>query len=265
LGVTLHESAHGFYPTSGWGWRWIGDPDRGTGPGQPGGWIYQILPYVEQSALQEIGAGLGDEARRAALSELSEQVIAIAKCPTRPAPETGPLDPELKWRNAEALHRQGRTDYVGNGGSVFTGIHDGPQDLATGDDPLFQWTGVDNSTGIFARRNTLRSRDVVDGLTNTYMLGEKHVCRNEYDGFDDPGYDQSAFSGDDWDTIRWTSDLPLRDSNAIFPRRFGGPHASTWHVACCDGSVHAVQYTIDSTLHRQLGNRADHNPTQTPF
>ena len=38
-----HESAQGFYPSSGWGWRWQGDPDRGYGKDQPGGCFYDIL------------------------------------------------------------------------------------------------------------------------------------------------------------------------------------------------------------------------------
>ena len=34
-----HEQAHGHYPTGGWGFYWIGDPDRGFAEDQPGGWI----------------------------------------------------------------------------------------------------------------------------------------------------------------------------------------------------------------------------------
>ena len=32
LAAANHESAHGHYPTGGWGWGWIGDPDRGFDP-----------------------------------------------------------------------------------------------------------------------------------------------------------------------------------------------------------------------------------------
>jgi len=42
-------------PGGGWGATWVGDPDRGAGLRQPGGWIYQQLPYIEQSALHQLG------------------------------------------------------------------------------------------------------------------------------------------------------------------------------------------------------------------
>ena len=30
------------------GYRWLGHPDRGFDQSQPGGWIYNVLPFVEQ-------------------------------------------------------------------------------------------------------------------------------------------------------------------------------------------------------------------------
>ena len=44
--VQQHESAQGFLPTGGWGNSWVGDADRGFTKKQPGGSIYNILPYV---------------------------------------------------------------------------------------------------------------------------------------------------------------------------------------------------------------------------
>jgi len=35
-----HESANHCLPTGGWGLLWIGDPDRGFGNKQPGGWAF---------------------------------------------------------------------------------------------------------------------------------------------------------------------------------------------------------------------------------
>ena len=56
LGMLNHESAHQFFPSGGWGWYWVGDPDRGTGAEQPGGWVYALLPYIEEGPLYDDGA-----------------------------------------------------------------------------------------------------------------------------------------------------------------------------------------------------------------
>ena len=45
-----------FFPTGGWGWFWVGDPDRGFNKEQPGGWIYNILPYIEEGRLHDQGS-----------------------------------------------------------------------------------------------------------------------------------------------------------------------------------------------------------------
>ena len=51
LGCLNHESAHSFMPSGGWGWSWVGDPDRGAGKEQPGGWGYAVLPFIEEGSL----------------------------------------------------------------------------------------------------------------------------------------------------------------------------------------------------------------------
>ena len=56
LGCLNHETATGRYPTGGWGWAWTGDADMGNDRLQPGGWIYNLLPFIEQPALHDMGA-----------------------------------------------------------------------------------------------------------------------------------------------------------------------------------------------------------------
>src|SRR5258708_2752379 len=51
LAMISHHTAHQKFPSGGWGWYLVADADRGTGPQQPGGWNYAILPYLEQEAL----------------------------------------------------------------------------------------------------------------------------------------------------------------------------------------------------------------------
>ena len=54
LGCLQHESTFKRLPTGGWMYMWTGDADRGTERHQPGGWIYNVLPYIEQQALHDL-------------------------------------------------------------------------------------------------------------------------------------------------------------------------------------------------------------------
>ncbi|MCA9270167.1 MAG: DUF1559 domain-containing protein, partial [Planctomycetales bacterium] len=87
LGGVTHVSLHGFYPSSGWGFKWTGDPDMGFGHSQPGGWAYNLLPYIEQENIYNIGKGLaGPEpggAKYNALAEQKAHPMAIFHCPSR--------------------------------------------------------------------------------------------------------------------------------------------------------------------------------------
>src|SRR5262245_17666305 len=50
-----YESTYKAFPRGGWVWLWMGDPDKGAGPQQPGGWIYQATPYLEETVVFEVG------------------------------------------------------------------------------------------------------------------------------------------------------------------------------------------------------------------
>ena len=48
-----------------------GDPDRGFTRRQCGGWVYNVLPYIEQQALHDLGMGMSPTDKSAALDHHS--------------------------------------------------------------------------------------------------------------------------------------------------------------------------------------------------
>ena len=66
-----HVAQYEFFPTGGWGYGWAGDPDRGFNIQQPGGFFYNILPFLEQRNLWQLGAARACRRSRAFLRKRS--------------------------------------------------------------------------------------------------------------------------------------------------------------------------------------------------
>lgn len=256
LAMENHVCLHRRYPTNGWGYLWIGDPDRGTDRRQPGGWIYNILPYIEQETLRDVGRGMTATEKRLALSEVMQTPLAVLICPSRSSGRLLPSHP-LTPRNAERVSQVAKTDYAVNEGDFITDTKEGPRTLPEGDSGRYAWKDTSRASGICFQRSEVYPAGVRDGLSRTYLIGEKYVHRGEYDTCDDPGYDQSAQSGVDLDLNRWVLEAPRRDAKEIDKRRFGSAHPAGCHFVLCDGSVRGVSYEIDAEVHRRLGNRRD--------
>lgn len=83
LAALTHENTVKHFPSGGWGYLWVGDPDRGFGRGQPGGFFYNILPFMEWKGIHDMpkAANVSDKMR------LSAQMIAtpidLFSCPSR--------------------------------------------------------------------------------------------------------------------------------------------------------------------------------------
>jgi prepilin-type processing-associated H-X9-DG protein len=257
LAVHSFEAAHRHYPSNGWGYLWMGDPDQGVGTQQPGGWIYQLLPHVEQPALAALGKGLDAAAKSQALGQLAAQPLPLLKCPSRPGEQVSPRNLDLLFANAQIPFAVAKTDYAINEGDFITNTPGGPQTLAEGLDPSYPWTDVRRATGVSFLRSRVRPADVTDGTSQTYLIGEKCVSQKGYLEAIDDGHDAPLYSGVDLDINRWTIDGPLPDGPSPQVRRFGSAHSTGCHFVFCDGSVRQISYLIDRLVHRHLGNRQD--------
>src|SRR6185436_17064943 len=69
LAAQSHLAAYKTFPTGGWGWSWVGDADRGNGINQPGGWVYNVLPFIEGGSIRNLGKGMGTTEKYAAHSQ----------------------------------------------------------------------------------------------------------------------------------------------------------------------------------------------------
>ena len=89
IGLAMHNhvDSWGFFPSDGWGYDWAGDPMRGFGTAQPGGYVYSLLPFMEEKQLWQLGQGLS-LTTQFALKEtaMTPQVFArlsIVLCPSK--------------------------------------------------------------------------------------------------------------------------------------------------------------------------------------
>ncbi len=70
LGCFAHEQTYRYFPPAR-GHSWIGDPTAGSGGNQPGGWVFNTLPYIEQGTVHDLGLGLNSTAKKAALAKMN--------------------------------------------------------------------------------------------------------------------------------------------------------------------------------------------------
>ncbi len=278
LACLSHEQANGFLPTGGWGASWVGDPDRGFTRKQPGGWHFNILPFIGLDNLHDLGLGQN----RNGLLVMVQTPVNTFICPSRREVIAYPCP----WGSQTAYLLPGtppvvgRSDYGGNGGDENTGMAWGPSYSASnpyGNGDSFsdaQWIanlyGVgQHSTGVIWPHGECKLADIADGTSNTYLIGERYICSDFYYnwGPGDIGDDQGWFEGFDYDTDRWvqlgadTSAgylVPMQDTPGYLDyTRFGSAHANGCNMAFCDGSVQQMSYQIDPETHRRLGNRED--------
>lgn len=235
-------------------------------------WLVRLLPYLEQTALAD-----GWQLDLPVLStdeEFRTRPVAVYLCPDRHTPSTATTQDTLVTITF-ACGCPGGTqidpagvvvDYVSNHGDTSPG--------ASGLGSDFYWGG--NGTGVIIScrpvwkdgkvtpewQDRVAIRDVVDGTSNTLLIGEPHIPEGElnqapYNGGGFMGRHLTHFSrigGPGVPIAHHAQDLRADQFS------FGSPHTGIVQFAMTDGSCKAVSTHINTRLLGRIANRGDQRP-----
>jgi prepilin-type N-terminal cleavage/methylation domain-containing protein/prepilin-type processing-associated H-X9-DG protein len=255
LASLLHEDANGFYPSGGWGTRFLPDPNRGFGKAQPGGWYYSVFSYLEENTLRDLGRGarVGTTEWQNAIRKLVQTSIPGFLCPSRRNVALGPHIGTLAAEYAFVANLEvAKGDYAANSGdalrhatigpsSPFDFVQATPLSLAQVDSGLYtRWPNtsrptigasqnVDYQNGVSFFASEVKVAQITDGTSKTYLVGEKFVAPTSYDNSNATtdgshfGDNQSIYVGYEWDNHRvaWRP-------QAVNAFNLYGPRDSDW-------------------------------------
>lgn len=280
LGFQNHHDIHGHFPTGGWGWDWAGDPDEGFGEKQPGGWIFNVLPFIEQENVRVLGSGLPWAQKKDAVLQVIQTPIKEMNCPSRRQPKLYLTDweprnctkpPVAAVISGNEFFMLAKTDYGVNCGNQDRNEISGAWPSTSPPPmPAPPAEPKDFENGISYRCSKIGIRDVLDGTTNTLAVGEKYLSLTEYEKGRDAADNETMYVGYDNDMYRTTYVVdpnPNNDPEAYPPRQdhrtikktlvYGSAHGSGFNSVFCDGSVRVISYNISRANYTRLGARSD--------
>src|SRR5205807_9701777 len=160
--------------------------------------------------------------------------VPIYNCPSRRAASAYPL---IAPENGIFGPFGARTDYAMNGGS-------GSQ--------VTDYTIKFIAEGVWVLGRRTEIKKIVDGTSNTYLVGEKAMDTLKYQTGDDFG-DRSPLAGLATNAgatnsyVRFAVRSPSRDvsDNCMSCHNFGSAHPASWNISMADGSVRSLSYNID--------------------
>jgi prepilin-type N-terminal cleavage/methylation domain-containing protein len=192
-------------------------------------WMFMLTPYIEQDAIYNLPDTTAGNAQVAA------SVIKTYYCPSRRVPQA--------YGSATLT---ARCDYAGNGGRDMAGS--GAEGML-----VRQWSNPSPTLPLTAPVQVgRRIADVMDGLSNTALAGEKQLHQTVQGT---AGGDNEAWNNSGWDQDhqRFGYTLPQPDSmhptslsSTFWSERFGGPHPGVALMILGDGSVRPINYNISA-------------------
>jgi prepilin-type processing-associated H-X9-DG protein len=113
--------------------------------------------------------------------------------------------------------------------------------------------------GVFQAVTGIRFAQITDGLSNTFLVGEKHVPRDQFGQYP-------------WDCGLYDGHNPVCNTRAAGPGfplaatytdpgwKFGSYHPTLCQFVFCDGSVRVLSNTTDPVTLGLLAQRNDDQP-----
>jgi prepilin-type N-terminal cleavage/methylation domain-containing protein/prepilin-type processing-associated H-X9-DG protein len=210
-----------------------------TGKTQTWGWAYQILPYIEQSALW---ANPNDD-------QVKATPVAIYFCPSRRGPTVYDTSTNsgLAAKNPVGLRAQ--IDYAATWGTD-------------------KQKGSNSLTPI----NTLPPipiQGIVDGSSNTLLIGERFIAPAWYDTYGGPesdvyrggytaGYNGVGVTLSRGAAYQPTQDRPYQGTADLYC--FGAPHPGGINAVFADGAVHTVRFDVAGSVFLDICRYNDGDP-----
>lgn len=224
-------------------------PYAGISANHANGFV-MILPYLDQANVYnkfDFSADLGGSSAKNWEAKIIP--IDVYFCPSRSRLRQTVISSPVNY-----YYDGARSDYSLNCGSVNC--------FSTN---IVDWTGIANI------QSSIAIRDVRDGLSNVFLIGEKRTEQVTGSTSTPAAPDAKVSDNAYWHwgnySCRLTKYPMNRDIAAGFSdtsANFGSTHAGGAHFLVCDGSVHFVSEDIDLTVYQYLGQRADgKNPDYT--
>lgn len=223
-------------------------------------WAVLIMPFWEQSAAYGLWDRTKSYYQQTAAARTTVQAGLI--CPTRRGVDraistAGDVPQDVLAVGGTAAHVPGAcSDYA-----VCTGDHAGLVDYYAGYKGLSA-TAAANGTFLY-KNGQINFRQVSDGLTHTFLAGEKHVPNRDFGlggNIDGSSYrDGSVYNGDYFlsCTAAAGAGLSLADGPAASSGEFGSYHPGLCPFVMGDGSVRSVSTSIEDANLARLANRND--------
>jgi prepilin-type N-terminal cleavage/methylation domain-containing protein len=227
-------------------------------------WIVATLPFMEEATLFKtwakiVGYGAPQQATVSidALKELIAKPVAVYYCPSRRPVAAYPYGTAP---TGQLPMMAARTDYALNGGCS-----------KDSDDLNSQWPGIWNPVALGNASRPVRAKDVTDGLSKTYLAGEKSMTSDDYTSGTAIGDLGSIYDCGMGTCVRFAKRAPTPDpshtdgyQSCWSCHSFGSAHPTVWNAVFCDGAVRAISYNMSFANHAALASRSAGDQAKVP-